>query len=62
MTAIGVEAFSYCYDLKQVTIPKSVVTIGARAFHECRGLTICGTAGSYAQTYATKNKIPFVAL
>ncbi len=32
-------AFSYCVDLKSVTIPDSVTSIGINAFYNCSGLT-----------------------
>ena len=57
--AIPTEAFAYCYQLKQITIPATVTAIGKDAFCECRYLTIRGTAGSFAESYAKKKKIPF---
>ena len=54
--------FGYCESLKSVTIPKSVTTIARSAFSHCRGFVICAPAGSYAETYAKKNSIPFQAL
>ena len=42
-----------------VTIPDSVTSIGNGAFYECTGLTISGKSGSYAETYAKENGIPF---
>jgi hypothetical protein len=44
-----------------VSIPGSVTYIGALAFNECPNLTIHAPAGSYAETYAKENNIPFVA-
>ncbi len=54
--------FGYCESLKSVTIPQSVTAIARTAFSHCRGFVICAPAGSYAETYAKKNSIPFQAL
>ena len=58
VTTIGDNAFGSCYSLTSVTIPSSVTTIGDYAFDGCD--TIYGYAGSYAETYAQENGIPFV--
>ena len=55
-------AFSNCQNLQAVTIPKSVTSIGAGSFYNCPNLTIYGERGSYAQTYADSNNIPFKEL
>ena len=39
VTAIGEEAFSYCYDLTSINIPNSVTSIGEWAFQNCSSLT-----------------------
>lgn len=59
-TQIGACAFLNCAELKFVLIPASVVNIGNSAFDGCDNLTIYGVKGSYAETYADKNGIPFV--
>ena len=41
---------------------KSVTSIGGSAFEGCTGLTIYGKQGSYAETYANDNNIPFIAI
>ena len=61
VTTIGDYAFAECDSLAGVTIPSSVTSIGVGAFSYCSDdLTIYGATGSYAETYANKNNIPFV--
>ena len=63
ITTIGDNAFAECENLVKVTIPKSVTKIGDGIFEECtKTVTIYGEKGSYAQTYANNNKIPFKAI
>ncbi|MBE6424387.1 MAG: leucine-rich repeat domain-containing protein [Planctomycetaceae bacterium] len=59
VTSIGNRAFFSCHSLTAVTIPKSVTSIGWEVFENYRRLTIYGTKGSAAQTYAKDNEIPF---
>lgn len=60
---IGDIAFLDCKKLKSITIPASVKSIGENAFLGCHAsLTIRGKRGSYAETYAKKNKIKFSAI
>ena len=47
-------------ELEEITIPASVSEIGEGAFYACL-VTIHAPAGSYAETYAKENNIPFVA-
>ena len=54
-------AFIYCNKLTRIHIPENVKTIGKCAFEECEKLTVHAPAGSYAESYAKENKIPFVA-
>ena len=61
VTKIGVRAFAGCESLTGITIPASVKKIGANAFTRCDRLTIDAPAGSYAQSYAKENGIPFAA-
>ena len=61
VTNIGYFAFYECKSLKNIFIPSSVTNIGDYAFDRCRKLTIHAPAGSYAETYAKENNIPFVA-
>ena len=55
-------AFSGCTSLNKVVIPKTVKNIAPNAFAKCDNLTIYGYSNSYAETYAEKNGINFVAL
>lgn len=60
-TKIGIGMFWGCDNLSNVTIPASVTSIEEDAFDLCDKMTIHGAAGSYAETYAKVNNIPFVA-
>ena len=62
VTTIGYGVARGCKALKIVRIPASVIQIGENSFIECSSeLTIYAPAGSYAETYAEENNIPFVA-
>lgn len=69
VTSIGQSTFFACYNLESVVIPSSVTSIGEYAFLH-NGMqprildyvTIYGISGSYAETYAKENDIPFVAI
>ena len=61
VTNIGDYAFWGCTSLIRVSIPKNVTSIGYGAFAKCPNLTIYTSAGSYAEKYVKKKKIPFVA-
>jgi RNA polymerase sigma factor (sigma-70 family) len=61
VTSIDNAAFGYCSNLSRITIPASVTSIHTDAFQSCPSLTICGKAGSYAETYANQHGIPFEA-
>ena len=39
LTTIGTSAFSYCYNIKEVTLPESLTSLGSSAFYNCTGLT-----------------------
>lgn len=45
-----------------VTIPEGVTEIESSAFYGCKKLTIHAPAGSAAEQYAKKYKIPFEAI
>ena len=60
VTSIGESAFSLCMSLVAISIPESVVDIGKSAFWtSSKELTVYGKAGSYAETYANREKIAF---
>ena len=61
LKTIGYKAFSECQNLAQLHIPSGVVKIGYYAFDKCEKLTIYAPVGSYAEEYARKNNVPFVA-
>ena len=62
VTDIENQAFIRCNNLESIYIPDSVKTIGGSTFYKCGKLTIYGFIGSYAQTFANNNNIPFVAI
>lgn len=62
LTAIPECCFSNCSKLKKVFIPDNVTDISPLAFKNCSDFTILGNLGSYAETYAKENNIPFLAL
>ena len=59
VTSIGSNAFESCTEMKSIAVPESVNAIGSNAFYNCTSLSIYGVSGSYAETYATANSIPF---
>ena len=62
VTSIGWGAFEGCSGLTSINIPKGVTSIESFAFYDCDDLTIYGTAGSYVETYAKEESIPFVII
>lgn len=56
---IEMRAFGDCSALKRIYIPETVGFIGEEAFARCRKLVIECEKGSYAETYAIKNNIPY---
>ena len=61
LTTIENQAFFMCEKLEEVYIPETVTLIHKFAFDWCPKFTIHAPAGSYAETYAKENNIPFVA-
>jgi hypothetical protein len=58
---IGEDAANACTKLTSLTVPDSVTFIDGGAFYLCSKVKIKAPAGSYAETYAQKHNIPFVA-
>ena len=61
LTKIGFCAFESCRNLRKIIIPNSVQEMGDYVFICDNNLIIHAPAGSYAETYAKENNIPFVA-
>ena len=59
VTTLGIQCFAMCRGLTYIYIPASVTAIGDSAFGKCDRLTIHGEKGSYAQSYAAAEGIPF---
>lgn len=62
VTTLGDGVFMNDSALSHVGIPESVQQIGDNAFRNCKNAVIYGKPTSYAQTYAEKHNIPFVAV
>lgn len=60
-TAIQSLAFNRCRKLKAVYVPDSVTNIAGDAFSCCDDLTLYGSSGSRAESYAAENNIRFTA-
>ena len=60
VTVIGDGAFEGCAGLRRVSIPESATKLGKDFVPE--DVTICGKAGSYAETWAAENNRAFEAL
>ena len=54
-------AFNHCQNLRAVHIGANVKSIDYEAFDNCPNVTIYAPAGSYAETWANKHNILFVA-
>ncbi len=60
--SIAYKAFAGCTALNKVVIPESVETIDTTAFEGCEGLTVYGTKGSAAETFAKDKGFDFFAI
>jgi len=58
---ISESAFSICPKLKELFIPESVTEIHETALEGSPNVIIIGKTGSYAETFAKENSIPFKA-
>ncbi len=61
ITEICSTTFFACEKLTSAYIPATVTKICETAFRHCPDVTIHAPAGSYAETYAKENNIPFTA-
>ncbi len=51
--------FYGCAALKTLALPDSITAIGEDVFYGCPDITLLVSSGSYAETYAKENDIPF---
>ena len=58
--SIGSDAFRECPKLKEIFIPESVTEIDPYAFYMSENVSIYTPAGSYAESFAIENNIPYV--
>lgn len=61
LTAINQDAFAYCKNLKRIDLHEDFKRFSDGIFYKSHDITIYAPAGSYAEKYAKKNNIPFVA-
>ena len=65
VTHVGISAFAVCGKLEKLVLPATLTGMKDperfSAFSECPNLTIYGEAGSYIETVANEQGIPFVA-
>ena len=61
MTEIYDNTFRGCINLTSIIIPNNIISIGRYVFFNCGNLIIYGAKGSYAETYANENNIPFMS-
>ena len=59
VTGIENRAFQECLSLSAVILPESVTEMGEDLFYSSNNVTVYGAKGSYAETYANENSIPF---
>jgi len=62
LSSIGEKAFYGCTNMRQITVPGSVESIGANAFGNCSSsLTVIVEEGSPAEEYCIRNNIAYIA-
>ena len=61
VTEIEYFAFACCTGKLNIHFSNSLVALGRFVFFGCNNTTIYAPAGSYAETYANENNLPFVA-
>ena len=59
LVSIENQAFLGCTTLGGIRIPDTTSRIEVDAFDKCDLITICGSSGSYAETYALHNQMTF---
>ncbi len=59
---IGYHAFYNCTSLKRLDVTSTLYAINDAAFENCTNCTFYGEAGTYAEQFAIRRAIPFVAL
>ena len=63
VSSINANSFKNKTGLSEVIIPAAVKSISSSAFAGCdKGLVICGYEGSYAESFANKNKFEFKSI
>lgn len=60
VTSVGNYAFCECFSLLSLTIPDTVTSIGKGLLQNCSEVSVFGKKGSYAESYANDNHIPFI--
>ncbi len=60
VTTIGNNAFSYGARLESIIVPQNVSLIYVRSFYKCPNLVINVTEGTYGESYAKSNNVPYV--
>ena len=60
VVSIGPRAFASCPNLRHILIPATITDIAPDAFDGVEGLTILGTEGSAAETYAAEHGFAFL--
>lgn len=58
---ISEHAFDNCRSLKILSLPKTINSISTDSFYGCDNVTFYVINGSYAQVFASANRIPFVS-